>query len=166
MLFKTVHGSHLYGTAHENSDKDFYVVIEPTGKRKYAKQTIVDGIDTTTVDLGTWLRHCQFGVPQALEAMFSPLAIYDGLPALRNSFRAGTEARRTYARTIKNFIYDHDTFKSRRHALRLSIELHDLLRYGRFNPVMKSSDARWTEFYALALDKDDCFGLAMLTAYG
>lgn len=165
MLYKTVHGSRLYGTAHENSDHDFYVVIAPTGKRKYAKQSIVNGIDTTTVDLPTFIRHATMGVPQALEAMWSPCAIVDEIP-WRWNFYAGTEARSRFARTIKNFIIgDAATVKSKRHALRLGIELRDLLKYGRFSPVMRPLDVVWATHCAETMSDDAILDLAFDLAY-
>jgi len=138
VLFKTRHGSHLYGLNNADSDEDFYTVVDrPRGRRyKWAKQTIIDGEDSMKVDLPTWLRWCEKGVPQALEAMFAPEPLVDNLWPLRASFVAGGEARRTYVRTIRNFV-EADTFKRRRHAVRLSYNLNDILHYGRFNPVMK-----------------------------
>lgn len=138
VLFKTQHGSHLYGLNHAGSDEDFYTVVDrPRGARyKWAKQTIVDGEDSVRVDLPTWLRWCDKGVPQALEAMFAPNPMVDKIPSLRAAYRAGGEARSTYTRTIRNFV-EADDFKRRRHAVRLGFNLRDLLKTGRFNPVMK-----------------------------
>lgn len=137
MLFKTIHGSHLYGLAHEHSDLDFFTVVYKvkTNKKKYARQSIVDGVDTTTLDLGTWLHYCEMGVPQALEAMFSQKAVYDDLGPLRTQYRAGTQTWSRYLRTIKSFAMEDD-FKHKRHALRLALNLHDLMRTGRFNPTL------------------------------
>lgn len=137
VLFKTRHGSHLYGLNHADSDEDFYTVVDrPRGRRyKYSKQTIHNNEDSVVVNLSTWLRLCEKGVPQALEAMFAPNPLIDNLPFLRSAFRAGIPARQTYARTITNFVMNDD-FKRRRHAVRLGFNLRDLGRYGRFNPVM------------------------------
>lgn len=136
MLFKTVHGSHLYGLANAGSDMDYYVVV-PTrrgAKKHYAKQSIVDGVDTMTVDFGTWMDFCNAGVPQALEAMFSPVPEVDHLTAFRSSYRVNTAAMvNTYRRTIFNF-FEQDTLKMRRHALRLAVNLVTGVHYGRFNP--------------------------------
>lgn len=166
VLFKTVHGSHLYGTAHAESDLDYYVVVAPVkkNKKRYAKQSIVDGIDTTTLDLPTWLHYCDIGVPQALEAMFAPNPIIDELPALRHAYRTGWEARDRFHRTIESFIMETD-FKKRRHGLRLAVELRNLLRYGRFNPVMDSLTAEWTALWATGLSDEQCLELAYQTAY-
>lgn len=157
ILFKTVHGSHLYNLAHENSDQDFYVVVDRgpmTKKYKYATQKIIDGIDTTTFDIGTWLRLCEKGVPQALEAMFSNMATVDELTALRSSYRVGFNSMRdTYVRTMENFVQAGD-FKRKRHALRLWTNLGEASRHGRFNPTLSDVQVALVNSLATRLDDD------------
>lgn len=139
VLFKTVHGSRLYGLNHAGSDEDFYTVVSKvkTKKAKYAKQSIVDGIDSMTMDIGTWLRYCEMGVPQALEAMFSQMAIVDHIGPLRAQYHVGTGVYERYLRTIKSFaLNDEDSFKKKRHAVRLSFNLRDIRETGRFNPTL------------------------------
>lgn len=136
VLFKTVHGSHLYGLAHAGSDEDYFVVIakESSHRRKrYATQNIVNGVDTTTVDLGTFLVGCQKGVPQYLEAMMSQVPEVDLIAPLRAGFVASSGVYDTYLRTMKSLALQ-DTFKEKRHALRLAINMRDLRLSGRFNP--------------------------------
>lgn len=156
MLFKTVHGSHLYGLSHANSDRDYYVVLETQKKKKakYAKHSVVDGVDVTTVDFGTWVNMCQAGVPQALEAMFSHKALHDEIRAFRNSFRVGEGIRDRYYRTIDNFLTDDD-FKKKRHALRLALNLRDGLRYGRFDPTLSKRAVIWVTYYAKNVPLDE-----------
>lgn len=167
VLFKTRHGSHLYGLNHAGSDEDFYTVIDkPRGRRyKWAKQSIHDGEDSLTVNLPTWLRLCEKGVPQALEAMFSEEPLVDKIPALRAGYRAGGEARRTYARTIRNFV-EADDFKRRRHAVRLGFNLRDILRYGRFNPTMTEGQKYIANTLATAMQGEELCDQIMLIAYG
>ena len=166
VLFKTRHGSYLYGLNHADSDEDFYTVVNrPRGRRhKWAKQTIINGEDSMVLDLPTWLKLCDKGVPQALEAMFAPNPLVDNLAPLRNAYRAGGPVRETYARTITNFVKDGE-FKRRRHALRLSLNLRDLMRYGRFNPVVKPHQKMWMDTVAKVLGDDDLLDLAFETAY-
>lgn len=163
MLYKTVHGSHLYGLAHAGSDDDFYVVVETQRKKKakYAKQSIVDGVDTTTVDFGTWVNQCQAGVPQALEAMFSQMPLYEsaGIAEYRNAFRVGQSIRDRYYRTIDNFLAAPDV-KKNRHALRLALNLREALRYGRFDPTLAPRQAVWVTYHAKNDSLDDLRGLA------
>lgn len=63
ILFKTIHGSRLYGLNHAESDEDFYTVVSRPRGRKYnwAKQSIVDGLDSVVIDFPTWLRLCEKG---------------------------------------------------------------------------------------------------------
>lgn len=151
VLFKTVHGSHLYGLAHAGSDDDFYIVVDtvPKNKIRYAKQSIVDGVDSTTVDWGTWVNMCQSGVPQALEAMFSQKALYEapGIREFRSAFRMGSQARDKYYRTMDNFLAEPNE-KKNRHALRLALNLRDGLRYGWFNPTLTSKQKIWVTYHA------------------
>lgn len=153
-LFETPHGSHLYGMAHANSDRDSYVVVDlpPAGftKKHWAKQTIRDGDDITVTDLSSFLRICEKGVPQALEAMFSRVAVVDELTALREGFRAGyNNCINTYTRTITNFVVDGG-FKRRRHAMRLASNLSEIMRTGRFEPELTPYQVAY--FSAVAAD--------------
>lgn len=137
VLFRTVHGSHLYGMAHAGSDLDYYEVIPNKGRerKRYAKQSIKDGIDRTIVDFSTFRQFCDDGVPQALEACFAPAPEVDHISDFRAAYRVDT-ARMVarYRRTIKSFSVGNA--KQRRHALRLMINLDEAVITGRFNPVL------------------------------
>lgn len=163
VIYRTVHGSHLYGLAHAHSDKDYYQVVEPVKRKryKYAKQTIIGEDDTVTVDLGTWLRLCDKGVPQALEAMFSQMPEHDELAELRNSYRVGpANMRDTYYRTMENFVQAGD-FKRRRHALRLYLNLRQAMRHGRFNPTLTAKERYWTERVATRFSEESILRLVL-----
>lgn len=149
VLFKTVHGSRLYGLARPDSDEDFYTVVSKvkTNRKKYARQSIVDNIDSTVVDFGTWLHFCEMGVPQALEAMFSSMAVEDHIAPLRAQYRAGTGVYDRYLRTIKTFAM-RDTYKSKRHSLRLALNLQELRGSGRFNPTLSTEQKSWVSMFA------------------
>ena len=174
VLFKTVHGSHLYGLNHAGSDEDFYTVVtkKPTDNRygrqeraKYAKHKIVDNEDSTVVDFGTWVEMCKSGVPQALEAMFSNMPLEDNITEFRNGFRCGTQVYERYFRTIKSFaLAEDDGIKKRRHALRLALNLRDIGRYGRFNPTLRPEDIAWITDMAHK-SHSDVYGLALCTAW-
>lgn len=151
VLFKTVHGSHLYGLSHAGSDEDFYTVVSKvkTNKAKYSRQTIVDGIDTTVVDVGTWLRYCEMGVPQALEAMFSDMPVVDHLAPLRAQYTVGTGVYDRYLRTIKSFALDEEnSFKKKRHALRLALNFQEMRGRGRFNPTLTPEQKSFVSIFA------------------
>jgi len=163
VLFKTVHGSHLYGLAHANSDEDWYTVVAPVKRKKYkyATQTIVGDQDTMTVDLGTWLRLCDKGVPQALEAMFSRMPVHDELTQLRRSYRVGSTAMRdTYYRTMENFVKAGD-FKRKKHALRLYLNLKTAMKYGTFNPTLTQRERWWLEQVATRFDDEAVLRLVL-----
>lgn len=138
ILLHTVHGSHLYGLAHEGSDYDWYRVVPSwhRAKRNDVTHHIFGRYDVTTVGLSTWLHFCDEGVPQALEAMFSRQAGVDALKSYRESYRINTDTmRRTYKRTAKNFMLSGDP-KKQRHALRLLYNLEEALETGRFDPTL------------------------------
>lgn len=170
VLFKTVHGSHLYGLAHADSDDDFFTVVSKkdgtTGhtKKRFAKQSIVDGVDSTVVDLGTFMIGCEKGVPQFLEAMFSEQSVCDDrIESLRRSYRCGTGVLETYFRTMKSFALA-EGYKSKRHALRLALNARDIGRYGRFNPTLSREDVVWISDMANK-GNEDVYGLALCTAW-
>ena len=153
VLFKTVHGSRLYGLAHENSDNDTYVVVDKVKNRraKYAKQKISDTEDSMTVDFGTWLGQCTNGVPQACEAMFSDMALVDSISEFRAGYRIGTGALERYLRTITSFCMTQDP-KRKRHGLRLALNTYDWRGSGRFSPTLTPNEVDFVTEVA----KKDC----------
>lgn len=153
VLFKTVHGSRLYGLAHVDSDYDFYTVVDKvkTAKARYAKQKITDDEDSMVVDFGTWLGMVERGVPQACEAMFSDMAWYDDIADLRAGYRIGTGALERYLRTITSFCMTQDP-KRKRHGLRLALNAYDFQMHGRFNPTLTPNEVDFVTEVA----KKDC----------
>jgi hypothetical protein len=147
ILFRTIHGSHLYGLARPDSDIDYYEVVDsvPTKRAGYCRQTISDGIDVTRIDLGTWIRQCERGTPQALEAMFSRTHEIDHIGPLRAGFRAGGPVMATYLRTIRSFIEATDP-KRTKHAVRLALNAQSIARYGRFDPRLTGQEAGYVWF--------------------
>lgn len=144
-LFKTIHGSRLYGLAKPGSDEDYYVIV-PTrrlAKKINASQSIVGVNDTTTVDFASFVELCHKGVPQALEAMFSRKSKSDFFEDYRqNYFASDPEVIHTYMKTLKSFsLSDKNREKSQRQALRLALNLEELLYTGRFNPTLSKGTA-------------------------
>ena len=130
-ILYTEHGSYLYGLNHSGSDYDTYEVVL-TG---CTRQRVVDRFDLTTVTLRDYLKQVEKGVPQALEALFSPVkqvepewAAY--FEALRPDYYSTLA---TYQRTIRNFL-ECETIKEWRHAVRMSFNLRDFRAEGRFDP--------------------------------
>lgn len=164
-LFTTIHGSRLYGLAHADSDSDYFTVVNKvkTSRKKYAAQTIVDGVDTTVMDLGTWLHYCEMGAPQSLEAMFSRRPVVDHIGALRAQYRAGTQVYSRYLHVIKTCAMEDD-FKHKRHALRLALNLRSIGRTGRFNPTLSPAAVQVLNRWARA-DADVVYEIALRVAW-
>lgn len=142
VLLRTIHGSHLYGLAHAGSDKDIYEVIatKRTARKRNIKQTIANGVDKTVVDMSTFMHMVDECVPQALEALWTPVADVDEINAFRTQYRVNrAKMKDVYIRTALNFA-KHDDVKRRRHALRLLLNLGSALEYGTFNPRLSTMD--------------------------
>lgn len=163
ILFKTIHGSRLYGLHHENSDYDWYTVIDKvkSNRKKYAKHSIVGDQDSMLVDFGTWINLCQAGVPQALEAMFSRKATIDKIEPFRQNFRVGYPVIPTILRTMKGI--GEDDYKHKRHMFRLAYYIYDLRKYQYFNPTLSKSRVekinRWAK-EPLEVVKQDALTIA------
>lgn len=157
LIFSTVHGSHLYGLAHEGSDLDVYEVYE--GKADNLRQSMSGKDDSVRGTLEAFLRRALTGSHQSVEALFSQKKVYaPGMeekygPMLDGLYIRGGDVYAKYERTIKKFCYGD--FKRRRHACRLSLNLHELRKYGRFNPELRQAEAVLCSGYANALHGDD-----------
>lgn len=140
VLFSTPHGSRLYGLAHAGSDNDTFVVHPSSARR--ARQTISGGEDLMRMNFEYFLQHAAIGSHQSLEAMFSKQATVDHFSELRADFRAaGPEVMDRYLRTAKKFATS-DSYKKRRNALRLLLNLRDIERYGRFDPTLSERQVK------------------------
>ena len=143
LIFSTPHGSRLYGLHHADSDYDRFDIYGWTKFR--GKQKITGADDVTKTSFDRFMRYCDKGVPQYLEAMFSTQATFDLIPNLRATYMPNmTNVRDTYKRTIKSFWLagiEEDDFKRRRHAWRLWYNLDTMEQYGRFNPTLEPEDA-------------------------
>lgn len=142
ILLRTIHGSHLYGLAHADSDRDIYEVFATTrtARKRNIKQTIVNGIDKTSVDMSTFMHMVDECVPQALEALWSPVAEIDNINSFRTQYRVNrAKMKEVYIRTARKFA-EIDDVKHKRHALRLILNLGTTLEYGKFNPQLSATD--------------------------
>lgn len=147
VLMKTIHGSKLYGLNHADSDDDYYVVTPTirTKKALNAKHKIDGNLDVVTVDFASFVTMAENGVPQALETMFSKKAKSPFFEEYRTSWLASDpRVLDRYVRTIKSFSLDESNKqeKYQRHALRLSLNLEELVFTGRFDPTLNKSDVR------------------------
>lgn len=152
LLMQTPHGSRLYGLAHANSDNDTFEVW--AGRR--TRQTVQGSEDVLRVSYDDFLKGVAKGVPQFLEALYSPYKTVDRLDHL-DLHPSYWTAVNTYLRTIKSFWLSvglgPEGFKKRRHSARLAWNLQEFMERGRFNPVLDDEGREWCEQYALgALD--------------
>ena len=143
LLLQTVHGSHLYGTYTPDSDYDTYEVHR-FGK---TRQRVRGQDDRTRTGLVDFTAQVLRGVPQALEALYSPYAWMEPewewyFKALRPGYY---ETLDRYRRTIINFHLDPrgNGLKRRKHDLRLYLNLEEFKRKGHFNPVIAPKDQQW-----------------------
>lgn len=148
ILLTTTIGSRLYGLAHENSDYDTYTVVEsvPSRRKNNARQSIVGKDDAMVIDDKTFMFYAHQAIPQALEAMFSPVAEAGAfLEAYRRSFHVSLATmREKYQFHIQ--IEAHNGMKQRRHALRWALNFRQATNNGgRFNPVLTEAEAEWVK---------------------
>lgn len=166
-LLLTHTGSKLYGLNHANSDNDTYRIIKTlaNGRKRNARQKITGNEDELIIDFRTFADFAYSGQPQALEAMFSPIATIDHLQEFRSSFYAGLNQDQMigrYRKTITKFA--HGNFKHRRHAMRLAINLDEAIENrGRFNPRL--SDSNIAKISEQAMSADYCRHLQALSIY-
>lgn len=148
LIFQTIHGSHLYGLAHESSDDDMFYVT--TSTRTHARQHVdkETGVDPTLIGLDAFLTRIYEGSHQSVEALFSPFKVWGTAPQaiqfrdyLSGMRITGSAVFAKYERTITKFCYGD--FKRRRHACRLSANLTALRVEGRFNPIMSPALITW-----------------------
>ena len=78
VLMATIHGSYLYGTAHENSDLDCYVVTLD-GKNTHKEFRTDNGyiLDVRRNSLERYVELVGYGAHQAVEAFYSPYAVWN-----------------------------------------------------------------------------------------
>jgi hypothetical protein len=151
LLLGTVHGSRLYGLSHPGSDYDWFDVYG--WEKGKARQKIAGEQDRTRTSYDRFMRGCEKGVPQFLEAMFSQQAHHDEMPFDRNLYyHPGlTNVRDVYQRTIKAFWMEgteQDSFKLRRHSMRLVLNLRSMQESGRFNPTLTPEQVLWVNHHA------------------
>lgn len=138
IIFSTIHGSRLYGFAHEGSDYDRFTVVE--GKAR-ARQRTNGSDDHVTMGLSTFLDLANSGSHQSVEALFSTLKEWGPAgemyaPMLSQMRVFGPAVNAKYSRTIKAFCFGD--FKRRRHAVRLKLNQNELARTGQIRNVTLS----------------------------
>ena len=155
-VLETIHGSHLYGLAHASSDVDSYLVLlEPKG---FAKQVKHGDDDSLVISLDRFVEQIGLGVPQALEALWSPVAEIprEWRPFLSSLQPGRSDTIQRFRRTIVNFALCRggrtgaaarqiSQVKLHRHALRLLLELEDFCEHGHFSPTLTPDRVGWVK---------------------
>ena len=143
VIFATVHGSYLYGTAHSESDVDFYVVVQ---EGKSSQKVFPDRTDVLLVSLDKFLELVAGGSHQAVEAPYSPYKVVGrdnpfsylmgALRPPRNEFmRKCLSAARSFRGRVAEG-GERNPEKLLLHAQRLEDSALAMLE-GRYNPVYK-----------------------------
>lgn len=149
IIFTTIHGSRLYGFAHEGSDYDTFTVTDSRSRK--LRQSVRGDSDQVTVGIDRFIELAWGGSHQSCEALFSPFkqwadtdAAHRWRPMLESMRVCGGDAFAKYERTITKFCYGD--FKRRRHAIRLTVNLMGLRLSGRFSPVATPQQVEtWTK---------------------
>lgn len=162
VIFSTIHGSRLYGLAHEGSDRDTFTVTDNTST--HARQTVNGDSDSVRVGFNTFLIRALGGSHQSVEALFSPYKEWNEdflhlKPFIDNMVVCGGEVYAKYERTIRKFCFGD--FKRRRHAVRLSWNLEGLRAEGRFNPVMDEEEATNATALAVVAEGEELWTILM-----
>lgn len=160
VIFRTIHGSHLYGMAGPHSDLDTYTVV--AGDRR-ARQKVSGADDSVVIGWDTFLEYAFAGSHQSVEAMFSPYKEWERpefAPLLEGYRITGRSVFEKYGRTITSFAHSGD-FKKRRHAARLWLNLQDLRWHGRFNPTMTPEQIAWATDLAVSDTSGDELALLL-----
>lgn len=160
LIFETIHGSNLYGMAHEGSDRDMYYVYADGRK---ARQSVSGDDDVVRVGWDDFLEKALSGSHQSLEALFSPVKVWHDeryRPYVEGIVVPAGPVREKYMRTIKKFSYGD--FKRRRHALRLALNLQELTRRGKFNPELTRPEVDNITLLALVYHGDELYEIAKM----
>ena len=135
VIFGTVLGSFLYGTAHEGSDVDLFLVRE-TGRNK---SSVVDNVDVQVLNLETFIRLLSTGCHQAVEAFYSPYKVFTDSPyvcfikAQRPSPYNFIKKAQSAAKSLRG----RSTPKGSLHARRLEYAADQTIE-GNYTPIYKN----------------------------
>lgn len=139
VVFGTIHGSYLYGTAHGASDVDFLVVVESGNN----KSKVVNGVDVQIYNLKTFTRLVALGSHQSIEALYSPYKVFTNT-VFRSLVEHMTVSSLHYygkclsaAHSFAARALEDNNVKAARHAYRLHNAAERALEHGDFSPVWR-----------------------------
>lgn len=135
IIFATIHGSYLYGTAHEHSDVDFYIVVE---EGKNLQKKYEDNTDVVKMNLERFLQLVWDGSHQAVEALCSPYTVWNDThpympmlqrlqPSKGNMMRKSLSAARSFRTRAKKKTTNNPE-KFMQHSRRLEKAAQDILK--------------------------------------
>lgn len=138
VVLATLHGSYLYGLAHEDSDTDLFVVVADDMPNY---NCVVDGQDVQVLNLKTWVEVLHRGSHQSVEACVSPYKVCS------DKWRAFVNAQRPSrykfaakcSSAAESFFSREGDVKSHRHARRL-LSLSVSYMYDGSFPVASASE--------------------------
>jgi predicted nucleotidyltransferase len=176
VILRCLHGSHLYGLAHPESDHDYYEIYDFLNQRyrprKQAKQRIEDDLDEVKISLERFTDICFKGVPQAVEVLFAPeeaWVVENGWLDISAQIKLELGNHmpvilETYRRTALNFFYSKkDPEKKRRHAFRLLLNAKELKASGKMHTRLNGEQVQLineltTSYYSEERFKDMMYG--------
>jgi predicted nucleotidyltransferase len=170
VVLKCQHGSHLYGTAHANSDYDYYTIYDFYNQRyrpkKKAQQRIQGDLDEVEVTLDRFTDLCFKGVPQAVEVLFSPKEAWveengwmNISAHIKNELVNYIPAiLETYRRTALNFFWSNkDQEKKRKHAFRLLLNARELKTSGEMHPRLDKEQVEFIRVSSSCYNSEEKF---------
>ena len=129
---RTITGSRLHGTDHEDSDYDFFTVITDDIK---TKSTTSPSEDNVIMSYSTFSELVRKGSPKELEALFSQKKEVSN-PILEFLCPVTGKTVDRFLNVIVDNIVRDKSLKTQRHAIRLSLCVSVLLEFGFFNPTL------------------------------
>lgn len=132
IILRTITGSRLHGTSHDNSDYDFFTVVTEDIK---TKSTTSPHEDNVLMSYSTFSELVRKGSPRELEALFSQKKEVSN-PALESIHPVTSKAVDRFLNMIVNLVNRDKSLKTQRHAVRLCLYISDLLEFGFFNPSL------------------------------
>lgn len=151
LLFRSYAGSILHGLATSSSDIDIFEVYSegfgiPSSSHELKReiQTIKGKDDVTKITLSRFMQRSMEGSHQCLDAMFSSIPEVDKISALRKSFYCGNNTVETFRRSIREMAFQKVP-KKRRHAVRVTLNLIQIMERGRYEPQLTDEEKKFTD---------------------
>lgn len=150
IILRTITGSRLHGTDHENSDYDFFTVVTDDIKTKSTTSPIEDNV---IMSYSTFSELVRKGSPKELEALFSQKKEVSN-PILESLHPVTGKAVDRFLNVIVGNIVRDKYLKTQRHAIRLSLHISDFLEFGFFNPSLSPAQLD-TVLIRAKMDRDE-----------